>query len=110
MSGTATDARQASLAARHTAGTRVLAAGAATDARDTSLAARTAAGALVLASGAAVAIGVAAATAWLVLEDNVGGCGSGRRWPSGNNISCGRWCRGDRCSDSPSHHQWFHEV
>jgi hypothetical protein len=110
VSGTATDARQASAAARHAAGTPELAAGAATDAGDASLAARTAAGAAVLASGAAVAVGVAAATARVVLEDNVRGRRGGHRWAGRKNISCGHWGRGDRCSDSPSHYQWFHEV
>jgi hypothetical protein len=108
VSGTATDARQASVAARQAAGTRELAAGTATDAREASLPARTAAGAVVLASGSAVAVGVAATTAWVVLEDNVGGCQAGHRWSSSNNISGGRGCGGNRCSDSPGHDQWFH--
>ena len=72
VGATAADARQATLAARHAGGAPELTAGAATDPRKAALAARTAAGA-VNAAGAAVAIGVAAAAARVVLEDDVRG-------------------------------------
>ena len=110
VTGTAADARQTSGAARHAARTGVLAAGAATDARDAALAARTAAGAVVHAAGAAVAVGVTAAAARVVLEDNVRRCRAGHRWSSRKSVGRGRRRGGYRCSDSPGHNQWFHEV
>ena len=110
MAGTAADARQAPNAARHAAGTRELAAGAATDTWDAALATRTAAGAAVYAPGAAVAIGVTATATGVVLEDNVGGCRAGHRRSGRKSTGCSRWCGRGRCSDSPSYHQWFHEV
>ena len=109
MAGTATDARKTSATARHAAGTRELSAGAATDAREAALATGTAAGAAVLAAGTAVAVGVATATARVVLYDHVRGRGCVNRWPSRKNISCSRWSGSDGRSNSPGHHQWFHE-
>ena len=110
MAGTAADARQAPNATRQAAGTRELAAGAATDTWDAALATDTAAGAAVYAAGAAVAVGVTATAARVVLEDNVGGCQAGHRWSSHKSTCCRGWCGRDRCSNSPSYHQWFHEV
>jgi hypothetical protein len=83
VAGTATDARKTSTTARHAAGTRELSAGAAADARDAALPARTTARAHVHAAGTAVAVGVAAAAARVVLDYDVGGRGSRRRWSSG---------------------------
>ena len=109
VAGTAADARKTSGAARHAPGAEELPAGAAADARDTSLAARAAAGA-VHAAGTAVAVGVAAAAARVVLEDNVGGRGSCHRWSSRKNVSGSRWGSGDRRSNCAGHHYWFHEC
>jgi hypothetical protein len=109
VAGTATDARKTSGTARHAARAEELSSGPATDARNAALAARTAAGA-VHASGAAVAVGVAAAAARVVLEDNVGGRGSCHRWSSRKNVSGGRWSCGDRRSNCAGHHDWFHEC
>lgn len=110
MAGAAADAREAALAARYAAGTPVLASGAAADARDAALAAWPAARTTVLASGSAVAVVIAATATWVLLEDNVGGRGSGRRWASHEGISCGRRRDGDRRSNNSSHYQWFHKV
>ncbi|OBG26492.1 hypothetical protein A5764_05445 [Mycobacterium sp. 852002-51057_SCH5723018] len=109
MTGTATDARQASCAAGNAAGAGELAAGAAADAWHAALPARPAAGAVVLAAGAAIAVGVAATAARVVLEDNVRGRGRVHRWTGRKNIGGGRWGGGDSRSNSPGHHQWFHE-
>ncbi|OBA82577.1 hypothetical protein A9W99_10645 [Mycobacterium sp. 1164966.3] len=110
MAAAAADAGQTPAAARDAAGSGVLAAGAAADAWDAALATRTAARTTVLAAGTAGAVGVAAAAAWVVLEDDM-------RRPRGRhprsrrkNFGGGRWRRRDRCSDSPRHYQWFHEV
>jgi hypothetical protein len=110
VAGTATDARKTSGTAGHATGTRELAAGATADARDAALPARTAAGAAVLATGTTVAVGVAAAAARVVLEDNVGGRRPRHRWSSRKNVSSGRWSSSDRRRNSAGHHYWFHEC
>ena len=108
MAGTAADAWQASGTARHAARTEVLASGAATDARNASLPAGTTAGA-VHASDAAVAVGVAATAARVILDDNVRRCRAGHRRSSRKSSGCAGWRGRNRCSDSPSDNQWFHE-
>lgn len=71
VAGAAADARKTSDTTRHATRTRELAAGAAADARDAALPTGTAAGAGELAAGAAVAVGVASAAAWVLLEDHM---------------------------------------
>lgn len=110
VAGTATEARDAALPARHTAGARELSSGAATDARDAAVAARAAAGAPVRAADTAVAVDVAAFAARVILDDYVRCRRVEQRWSTRKNIRRGGWCDGDRRSYSPSYHQWFHEV
>ena len=110
MAATAADARQTPAAARDAARSGVLAAGAAADAWEAALATRTAARAAVLAAGTAGAVGVAATAARVILEDDVRWRRRRHRRSGRKNFSGGRWRRRNRCSDSPCHHQWFHEV
>ncbi len=109
VAGTAADAGDAAAAARHAARTCVGPSGAATNAGDAATAARTAAGTAGHTAGTAVAVGVAAASAWLVSRKMSGHSG-GRCRAGRENFSRRRGCYGNRCSDSPSHHQWFHGV
>src|ERR1700722_14925160 len=69
VAGAAADARKTSDTTRHAARPPELAAGTAADARDAALPTGTAARAGELAAGAAVAVGVATASAWVLLED-----------------------------------------
>jgi len=110
VTGTATHARQTTRATWHAAGTGELASGAATDSRDAALTARTAAGAAVLAAGAAVAVGIAAGAARVVLEGDLSRRRTCHHWSGSKSVGRGQRRGCDRCSDSPGHYQWFHEV
>jgi len=110
VAGTATDARQAGNAARHAAGTGVLAAGAAADSGETALAARTAAGAAVHAARAAVAVAVAAGAARVILKDDLSRRRTGHGRSSGKRVGGGQRRGCDSCGDGPGHNHWFHEV
>ena len=110
VTGTATHARQTGNAARHAAGTCVLAAGAAADPGETALPARAAAGAAVHAARAAVTVAIAAGSARVVLEDDLGRRRTGRRWSSCKCVGRGQRRGCNSCSDRPGHYQWFHEV
>lgn len=109
VAGAAADAGQTALTAGNTARPPELATIAASDARNAALTAGTAVRTLVGATGAAIAVGVAAAAA-RVKRDEVGDRGAGSARPGRDDISRGRWRRGNRCSDSPGHHQWFEEI
>jgi hypothetical protein len=108
--GTAADARKATLAAWDAAGACVLASEAATHTGKTALAARTAARAAVLASRTAVAVVVAAASTWVVHEDDVCRRHGGFSRASRESVSCSNRCNCSHCCNSPGHHQWFHEI
>lgn len=110
VTGTATHAWQTANAARHAAGTGVLAAGAAADSGETALAARTAAGAAVHAARAAVTVAIAAGAARIVLKSDLSRPRTGHAWSSGESVGRGQRCGCDSCGDGPGHHQWFHEV
>lgn len=103
VTGAATDSRQTAVAAGQAARTCELATGAAADARDATLPARTAARPAVLAARAAVPIGVAAAPAWVLLEDRMRR--STRRRASHVRFSCRH--RGDRnrCSNGAAYYE-----
>ena len=80
MAGAATDARKTAGTARHAARTCELATGDAPYAGEAALAARTAARTIELATRSTVAVRVATAPAWVLLEDDMRGrCASHRR-------------------------------
>jgi hypothetical protein len=103
VAGAATDSRQTPSAAWHAARTRELATRTASDTRHTALPARTAAGPGELSAGSAVAIGVAAAAAWVLLEDRMRRCARHRASPI--RFSCRHRSNSNRCSNSPAHYQ-----
>ena len=107
MAGAATDARKTSGTTGHASRTPELASGAATDARDTALPTRTTARTSVLATGAAVAVHVAAAAAWVLLEDNMRGRRAGRR-TGRERFGCRHRRNSNRCSNSSTKNQRFH--
>ena len=87
MAGAAADAWKTSGTTRHAARTPELAAGTAPDARDAALPTRAAAGAAELAARAAVAVGVATASAWVLLEDHMRRCRASHRRASRESFS-----------------------
>jgi hypothetical protein len=107
VAGAAADARKTRVDTRHAARTRELPAGTAADTRHASLPARTATRSIELSAGAAVATGVTAATARILLVDNVSGCGT--RGAADISLSCRNGHHSDRCSNSPTNKQRFHE-
>lgn len=109
MAGAAANARQTSGTTRHAARAPELAANTATDARDAALPARTAAGTHELSTGAAVAVDVAAAPARVLLEDHMRGC-CGVRWACRESFSCRHRRNSNRCSNSATNHQRFHQI
>jgi hypothetical protein len=109
VTGAATDARKTPVTTRHAARTPELTSGAATDARHATLPAGTATGTHVLATGAAVTVGVAAAPAWILLEDQLRGRRTGRR-ASRESFSCPHRRNSNRCSNSATDHQRFDQI
>ena len=87
MAGAAADARKTSDTTRHAARTPELAAGTAADARDAALPTGTAARAGELAAGAAVAVDVATASGWVLLEDHMRRCRASHRRASRESFS-----------------------
>jgi hypothetical protein len=87
VAGAAADSRKTSGTTRHAARTPELAAGTAADAGDAALPTGTAAGAGELPTGAAVAVDVAAASAWVLLEDHMRRCRASRRRASRESFS-----------------------
>ena len=87
VAGAAAHARKTSDTTRHAARTPELAAGTAADARDAALPTGTAARAGELAAGAAVAVGVATASAWVLLEDHMRRCRASHRRASRESFS-----------------------
>ena len=110
MAGPATDARKASVAAGYAAWTRVLATRAATDTGDTALSAGTATRAVELAAGSAVAVGVAATSAWILLEDDMGERRAGRRWTGRGGFRCHHRSDGNHRRNGATNDQRFHQV
>ena len=110
MAGAATDARKTPGATRQAARAGELATRAATEARDTALPAWTAAGTLHLATGAAVAVGIAAATAWVLLEDDMRCCAASRRRASRESFRCRHRSNSNRCSNSATNYQRFDQI
>ena len=108
VTGAATDTRKTAGTAGQAVRTRELAAGAASDPWNTALPARPAAGAAVLAAGPAVAVGVTATAAGILLEDHVRGCSHGRA--SCERFSCRHRGNSNRRSNGSAHYQWFHQV
>jgi len=109
VAGAAANARQTSGTTRHAARAPELAANTATDARDAALPARTAAGTHELSTGAAVAVDVAAAPARVLLEDHMRGrCGV--PWACRESFSCRHRRNSNRCSNSATNHQRFHQI
>jgi hypothetical protein len=107
VAGAATDARKTSGAAGHATRTGELAAGAATDARDAARPTGTATGATIYATGAAGAVGAAAATR-VLLVDNVSGRATRRATDVG--LSCRHGHHSYRSSNSPTNNKRFHEI
>ena len=107
MAGAAADARKTSGATRHAARTGELPAGATADTWHAALAAWAATGSTELAAGAAVAVGVAAATTRVLLED-----GMGRTSTSWAGVGLGHCHRhhSNRCSNSSTDNQRFERV
>jgi hypothetical protein len=87
VAGAAADARKTSGTTRHAARTPELAAGTAANAGDAALPTGTAAGAGELAAGAAVAVDVASASAWVLLEDHMRRCRASHRRASRESFS-----------------------
>jgi hypothetical protein len=87
VAGAAADARKTSGTTRQGARTPELAAGAAADARDAALPTGTTAGAGELAARTAVAVDVAAAAAWVLLEDHMRRCRASHRRASRESFS-----------------------
>lgn len=110
MAGAATDAGKASVATGYAARTRILAARAATHTGDTALSARSATGAIELTAGSAVAVGIAAASAWILLEDDVGRRRAGRRWTGGEGFRCRHGGNGKRGRNSSTNDQRLHQI
>ena len=108
VAGAAADARKTPGGTRHAARTCELPAGAAADARETSLPARTATRPVELPAGAAVPARVAAATARVLLVDNVSGCAAHRATRIG--FCCRHRHHSNRRSNSPTNNQRFHEI
>jgi hypothetical protein len=108
VAGAAADARQTSGAAWHAARARELATGTATDARDTALPARTATRSVILPARAAVAAWVAATATRVLLVDNMSGNATRRTTCIG--FSCRHRHHSNRCSNSPTNKQRFHEI
>lgn len=110
MAGAATDARKTSVTTRHATRAPELATGAATDTRDAALSTRAATGTVVLATGATIAVGVATAPAWVLLEDDVRGCDASHCRASCESFSCRHRRNSNRRSNSSTNHQRFHQV
>lgn len=110
MAGAATDARKTPGTTRHAARTPELATGAATDTRDAALPALTAAGAVHLPAGATVAVGIAAAPAWVLLEDDMRCCAASRRRASRESFRCRHRSNSNRCSNSATNYQRFDQI
>jgi hypothetical protein len=108
VAGAAADARKTTDATRKTTRTRELPAGTAADTGNAGLTARTTAGAAVCPAGAAVTAGVTAATARILLVNNVSGCGT--RGAADISLSCRNGHHSNRCSNSPTNKQRFHEI
>lgn len=87
MAGAAADARITPGTTRHATWTPELPTRAATDTRNTALSTWTTARPTELAAGAAVAVDVAAAPAWVLLEDHMRRCGAGHRRASRESFS-----------------------
>jgi hypothetical protein len=87
VAGAAADAWKTSGTTRHAARTPELAAGTAANAGDAALPTGTAAGAGELAAGAAVAVDVASASAWVLLEDHMRRCRASHRRASRESFS-----------------------
>jgi hypothetical protein len=110
VAGAAADARKTAGTARHATRTGELAAGTAADARDAALPARPAAGATVLAAGPAVAVGVTAGAAGVLLEDHVRCCSASRCRASRESFSCRHRRNSNRCSNSATNNQRFDQI
>jgi hypothetical protein len=93
---------------RHAARTCELTAGPTADARHAALPARTATGAAVLPAGTAVAVGVTATATWIQLVDNVSGHAT--RGATCIGLCCRHRHHSNRCSNSPTNKQRFHEI
>jgi hypothetical protein len=110
VAGAATDARKTARTTGHAARTRELATGTAADTRDTTLPTRTAARAIELATGAAVAVGVAAAPAWVLLEDDMCGRRDSHCRACRESFSCRHRRNSNRCGNSATNHQRFDQI
>jgi hypothetical protein len=107
VAGAAADARQTAGAARHATGAGELTAGATADTWHAALPARAATGTAELAAGTTVAVSVAAAATWVLLEHGMSG--SGTSWAR---IGLGRRHRhhSNRCSNSSTNEERFEGV
>jgi hypothetical protein len=110
VAGAATDARKTPGSTRHAARAGELATRAATDAWDAALPTWTAARSIELAAGATVAVGIAAASTGVLLENDMRCCAASCRRASRESFRCRHRSNSNRCSNSATNYQRFDQI